>query len=58
MNLTVPTHYDPDQAKLVGDLIEVLVDALIDFHTAFCRHYADALEPTPDEVWACLDLDR
>jgi hypothetical protein len=48
--MAIPTHFSGPEARLVAQLLEVLIDALIDFHVAFSEQYRDWLElPDPPE---------
>lgn len=49
MKPTYPTHFTGPQARLAADLLEVLIDALVDFYAHLNREYADWLEPVPDD---------
>jgi hypothetical protein len=56
MTINVPLHFTGPEARLVSQLLEVLIDALIDFHTAFFHEYRWWLElPDPPDFPGCDD---
>jgi hypothetical protein len=54
-NIQIPTHYSATQARLVSEALELLIDTLIDVHTALIGQYHQAFDE-PDE-WIPEDFD-
>jgi hypothetical protein len=55
-SIQIPGHYSATQARLVSEALELLIDTLIEVHTALIGQYHEAFEE-PDE-WMPEDFNR